>query len=387
MKKLNLIIHHHALVYGDYQGFWFPSFIGSWVNEITKHFEKVAFIAEMSKTKIENQDFLVFAPNLEIIPIGTRGQNTSKEKNKKIFEIAEKYSNEYDQLLIRGITPRQYQVYKAFNKLPCSFLMVGSIIDSKPKLKPDFKSILLWVIYFLRRTQLKLIGKNSLVLANSPQIVKEFKIQFRIEAQFVPTNTLQNSDFDNFCFRGFKQEPVLLFCGRVVKEKGIEEVILAIAQLKNAGKVFKLKIVGSITDSYREYLNNLIIKEGIHEKVSFEGFKKFGPELFSYYLSSDFFVLPSYHEGFPHSIWEASAKCIPILTTCVGGIPGLVSNEEVCFIETRSAESIVQSIEFLLENPDIAEKMVKSAFEKGKQFSIQNCVIILKKKLEEKAYS
>lgn len=385
MKKLNLIIHHHALVYEDYQGFWFPSFIGSWINEITKQFGKVAFIAEMAKTKLENQDFLVVAPNLEIIPIGTRGQNSSREKNKKIHEIAEKYSNEYDQLIIRGITPRQYQVYKAFKKLPCSFLMVGSIIDSKRKLKPDFKSILLWFIYYLRRFQLRLIAKNSLVLANSPQIVKEFKSEFGIEAQFVPTNTLQNSDFDNFCFRGFKPEPVLLFCGRVVKEKGIEELILAIAQLKKAGKVFRLQIVGSITDSYKGYLNNLIIKEGIHEKVSFEGFKKFGPELFSYYLSSDFFVLPSYHEGFPHAIWEASASCTPILTTRVGGIPGLVSNREVCFIETRSVESIVQSIEFLLKNPDVAAKMVKCALEKGKQFSIQNCVNILKKNLEDES--
>ena len=79
---MKLIIHHHALVYQDELGFWFPSFIGAWLNELSNQFEEVAFIGEQSQTKLENQDYLIQKSNFTYLTIGTRGVNSSKQKKK-----------------------------------------------------------------------------------------------------------------------------------------------------------------------------------------------------------------------------------------------------------------------------------------------------------------
>lgn len=259
--------------------------------------------------------------------------------------------------------------------------MVGSINDSRPQLKLNYTSIIVWFLFYLRRIQLIQISKGARIFANSPQIIEEFKSVMNVNAEFIPTNTIQNSHFNSFIFRGFQYYPVILFCGRVVREKGIEELIYAISALKKAGKVFRLHIVGAITKSYKIYLDNIIEKENLYKEVSYKGFVKFGDELLSLYRSSDIYVLPSYHEGFPHSIWEAASTSTPIITTKVGGIPGLVSEKEVFFTEVKSVENLKKSIEFVIGNPQIANLRTLGAYNLAKCYSIENCVKILLDKI------
>jgi glycosyltransferase involved in cell wall biosynthesis len=380
---MKLIIHHHALVYQDEFGYWFPSFIGSWLNEISNQFEEVAFIGEMTSVKSEHQDFLIHKSNFTVLSIGIRGVNTSSQKKQRIFQLGKEFASHYSHLIIRGITPRQYQIFKAFKQIPTYFLMVGSLIDSKPKFKFDYISLIVFFLYYIRRFQIRKMSKKAKFFANSPQIIKEFENQMNINAEFVPTNTLQNSHFKEFAFRGFNKIPVLLFCGRVVKDKGIEELILAIGNMKRSGRMYKLHIVGSITNSYKQYLDNLIDQEGIKEDVFFEGFKKFGEELLSFFKLADIYVLPSYHEGFPHSIWEASSTSTPIITTKVGGIPGLVSEKEVVFTDAKSVNSLIESIEKLIEDPEKASNISNAAFNLAQNYSIENCVKILKERLNK----
>lgn len=379
---MKLIIHHHALVFKDEFGFWFPSFIGSWINEILNQIEEVAFLGELSQTKLESQDNLVHKPNFKFLSIGTRGVNTSNQKKNRIKQIGIEYSSHYNKLLIRGITPKQYQVFKAFNSIPTSFLMVGSLLDSKPKFKFNYVSVVVWLLYFIRRYQLRVISKKSKVFANSPQIILEFFKIMDVKAEFVPTNTIQNSHFKGFTFRGFQSKPVLLFCGRIVKEKGIEELIFAIGKLRKSGRIVKLHIVGSIAKPYKLYLEKLIVQEGIETEVIFEGFIKFGDDLLDYYKRADIYILPSYHEGFPHSIWEAACSCTPIITTNVGGIPGLVSDSMVTFINVKSVESLVENIEKLILNPTRAKTLAFNAYKNAEKYTLEKCVSILITKIE-----
>jgi len=380
---MKILVHHHALVYQDEFGYWFPSFIGSWLNEISNQFDEVAFIGEMTLIKSENQDFLVSKTNFNVLSIGIRDVNTSNQKRQRIFQLGKELTSQYSHLIIRGITPRQYQVFKAFKELPSYFLMVGSLIDSKPKLKFDYFHVVVWGLYYLRMYHLKKISKSSRIFANSPLIIKEFKLKMNINAEFVPTNSLKNSHFNEFAFRGFRSEPILLFCGRVVKEKGIEELILAIGKLKLSGLDVKLHVVGSIENSYKIYIDKLILKQGIKNDVIFEGFKKFGDELLSFFKLADIYILPSYHEGFPHSIWEASSTSTPIITTKVGGIPGLVSEKEVFFTEVKSVTSLVDSIGKLIADHDKAKKVSHAAYNLALNYSIENCVQILKFKISK----
>ncbi|MBR5542315.1 MAG: glycosyltransferase, partial [Bacteroides sp.] len=66
-----------------------------------------------------------------------------------------------------------------------------------------------------------------------------------------------------------------------------------------------------------------------------------------YYSLMDVFVLPSYREGFPTSVLEASSMKLPVITTRVTGcIDSIIENETGIFVE-HTPESLAKAIEKL----------------------------------------
>ncbi|MDO9374443.1 MAG: glycosyltransferase family 4 protein [Ferruginibacter sp.] len=379
---MKIIIHHHSLVYQEGTKFWFQSFFGSWVQELSNHFEEVAVLVEMTTAKTEFQDYLVDSSQIRLYSIGYRGAQSKAQRTNSIKNWGKELSGKYDFLLIRGITPRQYEVYRAFTNSKV-FLLVGSLIDSKPQFGLSTLKILLWYLNKVRLIQLKLISKGAQMFANSPKIVNELDEILHTRSTFIPTNTISANDFIPIQFRGIQKVPKLLFCGRVVKDKGIEELIEAVSELKKRGLPCALKIVGGILPEYKTQLLQMIDRLEISELISFQGFVSFGNELLNFYREADIYILPSWHEGFPHSIWEASCSCTPVITTDVGGIPGLVSSDEVLFIRPKCALEISQAVFTLIENQSGVELRVENAYKLARSYSVENCARLLKDKLGE----
>jgi glycosyltransferase involved in cell wall biosynthesis len=141
-----------------------------------------------------------------------------------------------------------------------------------------------------------------------------------------------------------------LYLGRLDKEKGLLELLEAIHSLKVQGiDNFKFDIVG---DGYHE----VEIKEKtklleLNDIVQFHGGVTNLSELKAYYTNSDLFVLPTYHEGFPRTLYEAMLFGVPIITTFVGGIPSLMKDKFNCLkIEPKSSSSIEVAIKSVLLN-------------------------------------
>lgn len=379
---MKIIIYHHSLVYVDGSKIWFQSFFGAWVKELANQFSEIGILAESAQNKTDHHDYLVESPNITIYSIGFKGTQSRGQRSNSIKKWGGKLSDVYDYLIIRGITPRQYEVYKAFKNIKGkAFLMVGSLVDSKPTFGFSKLDLLLWYLNKLRLVQLKIISRGAKIFANSPKIVDEFKDILDIKSEFVPTNTISGLDFLPFQFKGFRQIPELLFCGRVVQDKGIEELIKAVGDLKEQNFICVLKIVGNVSDTYKKKLDEQINRLKIDEYVSFEGFINFGERLLEYFRQADMYILPSWHEGFPHSIWEASCSCTPIITTNVGGIPGLVSEEEVMFIKPKSYTEISKAVITMLANPGNSKELVRNAYMLAQEYTIENCAAILKSKL------
>jgi glycosyltransferase involved in cell wall biosynthesis len=145
----------------------------------------------------------------------------------------------------------------------------------------------------------------------------------------------------------------------------------------------ELIIVGFTQKEYLIYLDNLIKQLNIEGRVYFRGFIPFGERLFAIYREADVFVLPSWHEGFPHSIWEAACNYLPIVTTKVGGIPGLLDPSLVNFIEVQDSQSIKNAILECINNPSEILKKSDLMYEYAKEYSIENCVQILKREIEK----
>ena len=88
----------------------------------------------------------------------------------------------------------------------------------------------------------------------------------------------------------------------------------------------------------------------------------------AYYSIMDIFILPSYREGFPTVVLEASAMELPIICSLkTGCIDSILENETGIYTKI-SPKDIARSIKYLLDNPNKAKEMGK----KGRQHVLQN---------------
>lgn len=116
----------------------------------------------------------------------------------------------------------------------------------------------------------------------------------------------------------------LLYLGHIYKEKGIFDLVDVINECheKYKGKLI-LDIGGGMYEV--EVLKKFIQDNKLEDVIHFHGWVS-GDKKVELLNIADTFVLPSYTEGVPISILEAESYGLPILSTCVGGIPEVVHN-------------------------------------------------------------
>ena len=158
-----------------------------------------------------------------------------------------------------------------------------------------------------------------------------------------------------------KDDFVLLFVGRVVKDKGINELIQAFSILDKKYNNLKLLIVGD----FEEHLNPIESKSieimRSNQNIIQVGFQK---DVRPYLGVSSLFVLPSYREGLPNSLLEAGSFGIPLLATDINGCNEVIRDRENgILIKPKSVESLVDGISLLVENKQLYNRIKKSVRE------------------------
>lgn len=116
---------------------------------------------------------------------------------------------------------------------------------------------------------------------------------------------------------------VFIFVGRLVNDKGINELVKAFSKLSKEILNIKLLLVGS----FEEDLDPLE-KETFHEikknkNIISVGFQK---NVRSYYAISNVLVFPSYREGFPNVVLQAGAMGLPSVVTNINGSNEIISD-------------------------------------------------------------
>lgn len=139
----------------------------------------------------------------------------------------------------------------------------------------------------------------------------------------------------------------LLYLGRLDKDKGVYELIEAMSKLNKDN--FKLEIVGDGIE--KQNIAKEIKKLNLENNIILRGSITNKDKIREAYLNADLYILPTYHEGFPRTLYEAMIFGVPILTTFVGGIPGLMKDGYNCLkINVKSSDDIVDKINFILNN-------------------------------------
>lgn len=112
-----------------------------------------------------------------------------------------------------------------------------------------------------------------------------------------------------------------LYLGRIMKEKGMDELFYAAKELQRKEVPFVLDLVGFFEDEYKEKIDKLV-----DAKIAvFHGFQE-DPR--PYYAMVDCVVLPSYHEGMSNVLLEAAATGRPVITSNIPGCKEAVDDDK-----------------------------------------------------------
>lgn len=161
-----------------------------------------------------------------------------------------------------------------------------------------------------------------------------------------------------------EEDFVIGYVGRLVKDKGINELISAWKILKEKHKNIKLLLVGPIEerDPISEESKRIIETD---PNIINTGFVL---NAAPYFNVMDIFILPTYREGFPTVSLEASSMNLPVLITkATGCTESIIEGETGLFIK-NDPEDIINKIESYIENSD----MKKLHGSNGRNFVRQN---------------
>lgn len=150
-----------------------------------------------------------------------------------------------------------------------------------------------------------------------------------------------------------------LFLGRLMKEKGMDELFAAVKKLHREGENFTLDLVGFFEDEYGEEVEKLQ-KNGI---AVFHGFQA-DPRPF--YAAADCIVMPSYHEGMSNVLLEAAAVGRPMITTNIPGCREAVDHKKSgLLVRVKDEKCLYRGMKYFLKLPrEKREEMGKAGREK-----------------------
>lgn len=155
---------------------------------------------------------------------------------------------------------------------------------------------------------------------------------------------------------------VILSVGRLSAQKNQQLLIRTFSRLHKKNERTELYILGD--GSLRGELEQLALKEGVNESVHFEGSVTNTQD---YYAKADVFAMSSEYEGLPLVILEAMAASLPIVSTDVGGVKDLVS-ENGLLVQAGNCKQMTEALNLLMQDSDKREMMGKQSFEKVQQY-------------------
>ena len=209
----------------------------------------------------------------------------------------------------------------------------------------------------------------------------EDKLNSASKQVLLSKGTCNGIDVDRFCKRNIDERHLLKlrnelqlklsdfvigFTGRLVKDKGIIDLIHAFQQLQNKYTNVVLLLVGMLEE--RDALPQDIIEMIKTEpKIINTGYIK-NTEIEYYYAMMDLFVLPSYREGFPTSVLEASAMELPVITTrATGCIDSIIGGKTGVYVE-HEPDSLTMAIETFYHNEILCYEFGRN----GRKFVVDN---------------
>ena len=154
-------------------------------------------------------------------------------------------------------------------------------------------------------------------------------------------------NLDDFAYADYPENELFsfLFIGRVMKAKGIDELLEAVRRLNRNGLKCVLHLVGFSEENYR-----LEIQRGCREGwLVNHGLQK---DVRPFIAAADCFVLPSWHEGMANTNLESAATGRPVITSDIPGCREAVLNGKTGLLcELRNVDSLYRAMRRMHQTP------------------------------------
>ena len=170
-----------------------------------------------------------------------------------------------------------------------------------------------------------------------------------------------------------------IFVGRLVKDKGINELVEAFTQLYNKYINVRLLLVGKYETEFDPLKEETLDRIKALPAIKAVG-AQYGDDLLAHYMASDCFVFPSYREGFPNTVLEAGAMGLPSIVTDINGSREIIIHgENGLIVPSKNSDALYGAMKQMLLDTTAREKMaanarplIDSRFEKS---FVQGCLI------------
>ncbi|WP_242670149.1 glycosyltransferase family 4 protein [Gramella sp. KN1008] len=162
---------------------------------------------------------------------------------------------------------------------------------------------------------------------------------------------------------------IFIFIGRLVKEKGIKELVKAFVNLQNNHPNTSLLLVGPFERDLDPLDDEVFDLIDSHQKIFTTGYQQ---DVRPYLAAADVLAFPSYREGFPNVVMQANAMNLPAIVTNINGCNEIITERENgIIIPVKDQDALERAMfkmmtdkEFRLILAKNARKLIEKKFER-----------------------
>ena len=150
-----------------------------------------------------------------------------------------------------------------------------------------------------------------------------------------------------------------VFVGRIVRDKGINELVSAFDRLHQQYNDIRLVLVGPREDDLDPVLPATLERITQGNGIEAVGSQK---DVRPFYQQADALVFPSYREGFPNVVIEAGAMGLPCIVTDINGSREIILNgQNGVIIPPRNEQALYEAMKDFVEQPEVVRSMAANA--------------------------
>ena len=220
--------------------------------------------------------------------------------------------------------------------------------SSATRVYPNSKGLYDFILQnnFTQSNKLKIIANGSsngidTTFFSPDQVTELERVTLREKLNIQP---------DNFVF---------VFVGRIVSDKGINELIKAFSELQaaenNEPAGIKLLLVGGLENDLDPLNPETLVEINQNKDIISVGFQQ---DVRSFFAIADALIFPSYREGFPNVVMQAGAMGLPSIVSDINGCNEIIiEGENGLIIPSKNVEKLKEKMLTLAKDKNLYTKL------------------------------